>query len=908
MSPRSHRLPRTLVLAAAAFRVHRVLLAVALAVAITMTAGGVAMAQENNGEQAPPGQEIGARESAGISDSLDNVSPASLDDTAGTYWGRYPISRYGLDYKVTGVSADAVSEINPFDSGEGIDFSGIPALLAAMIVKLIWYACMYAAYAALALFQFAFNFNLLAGEDSVVGPIGGAIKAFDEAVGLEFLALTITIFGLWAMWRALVQRRYGEAVGGFAASGAVLLAALAFTFYAEEVVGFASTTLDNTAQEFLAIAGALAPEPPEEGEAGGTGELPEIDSEEQRALDALRDDPNPEVDGTLLATDALFKLLVYDSYTVLNFGGLEHCSSGTAVGGGEDTGALGDDESPLSRPVSQCPDRDGTMGDGSGGWDLVSNSYYANAYLSYNQGDGRRCCEDDPGSEYEAIALGDSGKRPDGDELDDLDPPPPAYERALGPEDAAAVDMQQAPTQFQRLGMTALTAFFVFGGVLLITGLSIAVIVSQLLFLLVLMFAPIIAVLSFIPKHGPEIGLGWLKRLAVLAAAKLYYSVLLALAVAVAFALLASADDLGWLMATGLTGLLFWILFFYRNRIQELITSGGMTLGSGAASGFGRLATAGAAYYGGRAVLRGAGAATRGTARGASAVGRQGVKTAMAPGASARAALDAPGRFQGMYRAGRERGMGVRRSASTAAAGSFDRQGAKARRIAGPGSKARGSGDDARKQVVGDRYKALRKEGLTPKEAHQRAKQDGDRYQSLSRQSEGHDRKALNKHLDRDQQYRPGAASGAGNGSAGSGRTGSGGAGSGRAGIDDRGPGAMPVRRSGASGPGAPGSEKTGFAAHAQAERDAAAKRASGERSSGQAARQKLNAGGVMDRQSGAQKAARRAKVDESKAGRAGKPSGFQAHARTEQKARDNSKANKKLKEHREKEKRRAKK
>lgn len=689
-------------------RPPRILLVLALSVAFALS--GVASALAQSGEQKPP-PSTGNRESTGISDSLDNVSPKGLDNSTGAYWGKYPISRYGLDYNVTGVSADVGSEINPFDSGEGVDFSGIPAVLASMIVKVIWYACMYSAYAALALFQFAFNFNLLTGEDSALDPIAGAIKAFDDAIGLEFLAITITLFGLWAMWRALVQRRYGEAVGGFAASAAIMIAALAFTFYASDVVGFASDTLDATAQKFLAIAGALAPE--------NTGEEPAIDSGEQSAINANQVDG-----GTLTATDALFKLLVYDSYTVLNFGGLQHCGRTTTTKDGDnDTdNKIEDDEAPVSLPVTKCPDQNGTMGSGTGGFDLVSNSYYANNYLSYNQGDDRRCCKDD-GSEYSAIEAGDDGERKKISGEENLDPAPPGYPRALGPEDVPAVDMQQAPSQFQRLGMAALTAFFVFGGVFLITGFSIAVIVAQLLFLLVLAFAPIIAVLSFIPKYGPEIGLGWLKRLGILAGAKLYYSVLLALTIALAFALLSASDNYGWLMATGLTGLLLWILFFYRNKIQELITAGGAKAGGG----FGKALAAGAALYTGRAALRAGGAVAKAGYRGTRAVGRQGIKTAAMPAASARAALDAPGRFSGLYNAGRERGMGVRRSAATAAKGAVDRQGARARQLRSAG--ARGESATQRKARM-------------------------EKAEGFQRQSESQDRETLNRHLDRPQQYR----------------------------------------------------------------------------------------------------------------------------------------------------------
>lgn len=747
-------------------RIRRlVYLLVVAALAVALAIPGFAAAQggefTENGEQLPPGSS-GNRESVGISDSIDNVAPESLSNSEGTYWQKYPLSRYGLDYHVTGVSFDVGGQLNPFDSGEGVDFSGIPALIAAMIVKVIWYACMYAAYAALALFAFAFDFNLLTGSDNAVNPISGAIQAIDEAIGLEFLAIAITIFGLWAMWRALVQRRYGEAVGGFVGSGAVLLVALAFTLYADDVIGFASDTLDSTSQKFLAIGSALAPEE--------TGARPEIDAQESAALDADQVD-----DATVGATDALFKLMVYDSFTVLNFGGLKHCAS---VGN-----KLEGDEAPISRPPTEqdCPDQNPAMGSGSQGFDLISNSYYANRYLSYNQGDSRRCCDGDK-SEYTAIATGDSGRLPgEGEGTNELDPRPIAYPRDLGEQDAPAVDMQQQPAQFQRLGMVALTAFFVFGGVLLIVGLSIAVIVSQLLFLFVLAFAPIIAVISFIPVHGPEIGLGWIKRLAILAGAKLYYSLLLALVIAVGFALLAAADQFGWLMATGLTGLLFWILFFYRAKLQALITHGAASAGR---FGMAKYAALGAGLWAGRKVLRGAGAGTRMGARtvgaGARVAGhgaRGAASTAMHAPSAARAGLASPGRFRDVYQTGRARGLGAGDSARAAAGAAYDRPGAKAQMKEKGLNKRLAKRDNKRRAAVEREYRAIRKQNPTMKAqgAHAMAKQrvaaqqraksvkraesrDGRkqaRIERLQNRSAAAERSRLNRSLPQEEKFRP---------------------------------------------------------------------------------------------------------------------------------------------------------
>ena len=756
------------------------LLVLALTVAIAVSALGAATASAAcqpefvNGEEVPCGSSPNHL-SVGGSDALDNVTSSELSTSEARYWQKYSIGRYGLDYHVTNVSFDVGSEILPWDSGEGVDFSGIPAMMASWMVKVVWYACLYAAYGALALFMFAFNFDLLdSGPGGALDPISSAIKAVDDAMGLEWVAITVTIFGLWAMWRALVQRRYGEAVGGFVGSGAILLCALAFTLYAVPIVNLASDALDGASDKLLAVGSAMAPE------IGETS--PQIDAGEANDL------ANNHINGgTLHATDALFKLLVYDPFTVLQFGGLEHCAS---VGD-----KVSEDEAPVSMPVDKCPDQNPRMGPpygGSGGaqFDLISNSYYTNRYLSYNAGDSHRCCDGDR-SEYQAINVGDTeGHLPRPEDVGgQLDPVPPAYPRDLGEQDAPAVDMQQQPAQFQRLGMTVMTAFFIFGGVLLIVGLSIAVIVAQLLFLLVLAFAPIIAIISFIPVHGPEIGLGWLKRMAILAGAKLYYSMLLALIIAVAFALLSASGNqhLGWLMATALTGLFFWILFFYRNRLQALITASAASAGRW---GMAKYAAAGAGIWAGRKVMRGTGAVTKGTAKtgmraaGLGARGAKGVgSAAIHPKSAAVAVGRAPGRAKDVYRTGRERGLGVKDSAGAAGRSAYDRQGAKAginqRKLDGANAERKGQERAYRKANHDAEYRKVKAKhpDWTGKKGDKRAHQEADkrlkaRYQKqnplpkkqvraqqrterMEGRSASRERSALNRNLQTEDKYKP---------------------------------------------------------------------------------------------------------------------------------------------------------
>jgi len=152
-----------------------------------------------------------AREYRG-SDLLGNVSPRS--QVEGGLADRYPLSAYGLDYHVdVGVT----------------DPEGIPPMIAQWAAAQLWRATSLLVTCTIELFTWAFSLDLLNGGDGALAPIGDAITSLSEnVIGQAWMVVATLIAGLWAIWKALVQRRYTETAGALAVSVVFVVIALFF--------------------------------------------------------------------------------------------------------------------------------------------------------------------------------------------------------------------------------------------------------------------------------------------------------------------------------------------------------------------------------------------------------------------------------------------------------------------------------------------------------------------------------------------------------------------------------------------------------------------------------------------------------------------------------------------------------
>ena len=117
------------------------------------------------------------------------------------------------------------------------------------------------------------------------------------------------------------------------------------------------------------------------------------------------------------------------------------------------------------------------------------------------------------------------------------------------------------------------------GAVVLLGFLSLAVILAQVVALVLLGFAPVALVIGIFPRAGHDFFRNWLAKLATAVFIKALYSLVIAIVVAVAAALPASTESLGFLFSFGLQAIFFWAIFVYRKQITARLVAA--TTGAG---------------------------------------------------------------------------------------------------------------------------------------------------------------------------------------------------------------------------------------------------------------------------------------------------------------------------------------
>jgi hypothetical protein len=487
-----------------------------------------------------------AHPSAGASDVWGNVGPASPFGIAGLD-GRYPLGNYALDEHFTAVSAGVFS---------GVDVSGVPPMIAYFLADVLWQLTAFLANCLISLFGFAFSLDLVNGSAATGGagalaPVAAAIHSIYASVfGGPWLVLSVAVAGCWAMWKALVQRRYSETAGSLALSLLYITIALFFVAEPAQTIGAASKWTNEMSGAFLSIAKSGSP--------GG----------QQKAKQA--------------GADQLFGLLVFQPWSVLEFGGTEHCVN-------PGTGSSGSD--PVSMPVQPLPaeaSRRLQAGEevSSEGKLCIDNARkYSSHFLRFGSGSEER------NQEYEALNAGDASKLPE------ADPSKASGTYKLGVADKPATDAMEEGGQYQRLLIAVVVFIAELGAFCLLGALSVGVILSQVLLLLLLAFSPVALVAAVIPGRGHEFFKGWLSKLAGFLLRKAAYSLVLAVLLAICAAISAATSQLGWLMSFGLQCLFFWAVFVQRKALTESLV--GIATGPRAPGGEGALKVL-ALYYGAR--------------------------------------------------------------------------------------------------------------------------------------------------------------------------------------------------------------------------------------------------------------------------------------------------------------------
>ena len=446
-------------------------------------------------------------------------------------------------------------------------------MVAYFFAKETWLFTAWMANLLIELFGFAFSLDLVNGSTATggagaLGPVSRAISSIYSSVfGGPWMVLAFSVSGIWAMWRALVQRRYAETAGQLALSLAYIGIAFLFVLQPAQTIGAASHWTNEMSAAFLSIA--------KDGQPAAQAEAKEA------------------------GADQLFGLLVAQPWAVLEFGGLDHC-----VKAG--TGSGSEPESVAVEPLAEGSARRLESGEqvSSGGKTCINNlKKYGPHLLRFEPGSKERA------QEIEALIAGDSSKLPD------ADPGKEDGSYKLGAADKPAGAAMEKEGQYQRLLISVVVFIAELGAFFLLGALSVGIVTAQVLLLLLLAFSPVALVAAAIPGQGHRFFQGWLSKLAGYLLRKAAYSLILAILLTVCAAISAATSELGWFLSFGLQCAFFWAVFLQRRTLTEGLI--GVVTGP-AAPGRDRALDVLGLYYGARTI----GGATRPARRAAKGAGR----------------------------------------------------------------------------------------------------------------------------------------------------------------------------------------------------------------------------------------------------------------------------------------------
>jgi hypothetical protein len=611
--------------------------------------------------------------------------------------GSWTLGAYELDENFSAVSAGVLS---------GVDVSGLLPMIAFFFANIIWLGVSWFANLMIEFFGFAFSLDLVNGSGatggaSAAGPVSRAIQSiYGTAFGGPWMVLAVSAVALWAMWKALIQRRYAETASQLALSLIYVCVAFFFVLQPGQTIATASHLSNELSGSFLSI--------------------------------AKNGEPADAADAKEAGAEQLFDLLVAQPWAVLEFGGLQHCVKSSTAGEDEP-------ESVSVQPIAPSAARELESGETvtSGGKTCINNlKKYGPHFLSMAPGSKERK------GEVEALEDGDTSKLPDSDPGKEDG----SYE--LGPRDKPAAASMEKGGQYQRLLVGFVILLAELGAFFLLGGLCLGVIIAQVELLLMLAFSPVSLVAAVVPGRGHQFFKAWLEKLAGLLLRKVAYSLILAILLAVCAAISAATSELGWLFSFGLQCAFFWTVFLRRRSLTDGLV--GVVTGPGAPGrdrALSLLALYAGARVGSRTIVRPMTRAGRGAGRG---LARAGGAFLGRGGDARRSESAAPIKAAGVPFGGKrehietgERGRGRRR-------GDHREDDARARRPERrPGDRAGSDGDAGRQprpnkasdaQRVDDRVDQTtpRKEAGTARRVarHRRGGRGGFRWRGAGRRGE----------------------------------------------------------------------------------------------------------------------------------------------------------------------------
>jgi hypothetical protein len=474
---------------------------------------------------------------AGASDVYSNIGPAPQLPHGGLV-ERYSLSNYQLDQYFPVLSVGVFS---------GVDASGLVPMIAFFIAQVLWLITAFLAYAVITVFAFAFSLDLVNGNGTngsgALAPVSTAIQnLYTHTFGAPWLVAAIVLAGCWAMWKALIQRRYTETAGALAVSLFYCVLAIGIVTQPQRTIAPASKLSNqlSTAIVSLTSQGSIA--------------------SEQQAKTTV--------------SNQLFSMLVLDPWTVLEFGGIEHCTTDPNSTRSVPVRPLAANATQDAHLASQL--ETGSEVNAPGKTCVNNRNKYASHFLAYPFQSKER------NSEHEALEKGDTGKLPE------TDPSKNTSTYTLGKADEPAAEAMGKGGQYQRMLLSIVIFAGEIGAFLLLGSLALGVVIAQILLLLLLCFAPVALLIGIFPGRGHDYFRSWLTKLVGFLSRKVIYSLILAVTLAVSQALADATSNLGWLLAFLLQAAFLWTVFIQRKSLTADLLAA--TAGHGATSqGVGRL-------------------------------------------------------------------------------------------------------------------------------------------------------------------------------------------------------------------------------------------------------------------------------------------------------------------------------
>jgi TrbL/VirB6 plasmid conjugal transfer protein len=450
-------------------------------------------------------------------DVYGNIAPASQLPSSGIV-GRYPLANYQLDQYFPGISVGLFS---------GVSVSGVPPLIAYFIANVIWLLTAFLANALITVFAFAFSLNLIGNGtpgSGALAPISEAIHTlYTSTLGQPWMIAAVVAAGCWAMWKALVQRRYTETAGALAVSLLYCVLAIGIVTQPSQTIAPASQLSNELSTSLLSLTA--------HGDLGG----------EQEAKSA--------------AANQLFGLLVLNPWTVLEFGGIEHCTTNNGKTSVQ-VRPLSSDAVQESSLASQLETEDEVQA--ADGKRCINNrNKYAPQFLAYATGSSGR------NAEHNALEHGSDS------DLSSSDPAKTNGSYPLGPADEPAAESMGKGGQYERLLLAVVILAGESGGFLSLGALSLGIILASLELLLMLGFAPAALLIGIFPGRGHAFFRAWLAKLAGYLARKVIYALILAVILAICQALDDATSNLGWLLTFALQAAFLWSVFLQRKKLTN---------------------------------------------------------------------------------------------------------------------------------------------------------------------------------------------------------------------------------------------------------------------------------------------------------------------------------------------------